>query len=122
MRVWFKDHQPAAPSQWVNGKLYEEPIDVNADRKKFDILSFDMAEGDCLFFDIRTLHGSPTTDLPKQLQSRYTLRLASEDARIQYRGDWAKAERCVFEEFGHRDGDELNSDFFPALWPASDTG
>lgn len=122
MRVWFKDHQPAAPSQWVNGKLYEEPIDVNADRNKFDILSFDMAEGDCLFFDIRTLHGSPATAVPKQSQSRYTLRLASEDARIQYRGDWAKAERRIFEEFGHRDGDELNSDFFPALWTASDTG
>ena len=119
MRVWFNDHEPAAASQWVNGKFYEQPLDINACREQFDIVSFDVSKGDCLFFDIRTLHGSPPDASPKETQSRYTLRMASEDARILYRGDWARQERQICEAFGHREGDSINSDFFPALWNAS---
>ncbi len=119
MRVWFEDHKPAATPQWVNGKFYEQPLDINADRSQFDIVSFDVRKGDCLFFDIRTLHGSAPNTSPQETQRRYTLRMAAEDARIHYRGDWAKTERQVFEEFGHREGDEINSEFFPALWSAS---
>lgn len=76
-------------------------------------------KGDCLIFDIRILHGSAPNASPQEAQSRYTLRMASEDARIHYHGDWARAERCVFEEFRHREGDDINSEFFPALWKAS---
>jgi hypothetical protein len=72
-------------------------------------------KGDCLIFDIRILHGSAPNASPQEAQSRYTLRMASEDARIHYHGDWARAERCVFEEFRHREGDDINSEFFPAL-------
>ena len=116
MRVWFKNHQSEEEPQWVNGHFYEPPPDINADRERYDIISFDVDEGDCLVFDIRTLHGSPPGPAPEKSLSRYTLRMASEDARIRYRGNWAIAERCVFEQFGHGDGDEINSEFFPMLY------
>lgn len=120
MRVLFKDHQPADEPQWINGNYYEHPIDIDADRDQYDIVSFDMEEGDCLVFDIRTLHGSPLGNRPAKTQNRYTLRMASENAHIRYRGDWTVKERRIFEAAGHRDGDALNSDFFPALWLAGD--
>ena len=120
MRVWFKDHLPAAEAQWVNGKYYEPPPDIDANREQYDIVSFDVNEGDCIVFDIRTLHGSAAGTPSSKAHSRYTLRMAAEDARICYRGDWAIGEREVFEAFGHAEGDELNSDFFPTLWRASD--
>ena len=119
MRVWFADHQAAAEPQWVNGKYYEPPPDIDADLGQYEIVSFDVDEGDCIVFDIRTLHGSVADSSPRQSHSRYTLRMAAEDARIRYRGDWALAERKIFEAAGHKDGDEINSEFFPTLWSAS---
>ena len=119
MRVLFDGHRPAADASIVNGELYEDPPEIDGNEDRYDILSYDLEPGDCLFFDIRTLHGSRSAAVPETLQSRYTLRLATQDARIKYRGEWALQERRIFEEFGHRNGDELNSEFFPELWNAT---
>ena len=116
MRVWFKDHQAAQQAGWVNGSYYEPPPDVDKHRDQYDIVSFNLDLGDCLIFDMRTLHGSPAGVIPQKTASRFTLRMSAEDGRICYRGDWAKNERALFEAAGHREGDELNSDFFPLLW------
>ena len=115
MRVWFADHQPADSAQWVNGLYYEPPLDIEGNRDQYDIVSFDVETGDCVVFDIRLLHGSGA-GRALRTHSRYTLRMAAEDARIRYRGDWALKERQVFEKFGHREGDSLNSEMFPILW------
>ena len=40
------------------------------------------------------------------------------EAAMQIMGDWAKGEREIFEAAGHREGDALDSDFFPRLWTA----
>ena len=119
MRVLFDGHRPAADASIVNGELYEDPPEIDGNEDRYDILSYDLEPGDCLFFDIRSLHGSSSAIVPETLQSRYTLRLAAQDARIKYRGEWALQERRIFEEFGHRNGDELNSEFFPELWNAT---
>lgn len=119
MRVLFKDHQVAQDPGWVNGQYYERPPAVDKHREDYDIVSFDMALGDCLIFDMRTLHGSPAGVIPSKTTSRFTLRMSAEDGRIRYRGDWAKNERRLFEAAGHGQGDELNSDFFPLLWSAT---
>ena len=120
MRVYFDSHQCALPAGTVNGLHYDAPPDIDAHRDDFDIVSFDLAAGDCLLFDIRTLHGSPPNFIPRTEQRRFTVRMAAEDARIRYRGSWAAQERAYFEAAGHREGDSLNSDFFPTLW-ASDS-
>lgn len=43
--------------------------------------------------------------------------MATENARIRYRGDRAKKERTLIEEAGHSVGDAPNGGFFPQLWP-----
>lgn len=118
MRVFFKDHDLAAAPGLVKGLTYDAPPDIEADRDAYDLVAFDLSPGDCLMFDMRTLHGPTAGALPQRTQRRFTLRMTAEDGVIRYRGDWAKQERAIFEQAGHREGDALNSAFFPTLWEA----
>lgn len=117
MRVYFDGHEIAGDPGWVNGECYENPPAIDDDPDQYDLVSFDLELGDCLCFDIRTLHGSLPGRAPMSSQRRFTVRLAAEDGRICYRGDWAAAERAEFEKYGHQHGDAIDSDFFPRLWP-----
>jgi len=101
----------------INGVTYESPPDVAADPEAFDLVSFDLAAGDCIFFDMRTLHGALPSGGPRATGYRYTLRMSGPDGRIAYRGDWAAEERAMFEAAGYSDGDPIAGDFFPQLYP-----
>jgi hypothetical protein len=70
-------------------------------------------------FDIRTLHGSVGDVIPQQTSHRFTLRMAAENGRITYRGDWAMKERALFEAQGYLNRDAIAGKFFPQLWPKS---
>ena len=119
IRVLFKDHAVAGAPGWVNGHYYEAPPDIAARPEDFDLIAFDVAPGDCRMFDMRTLHGALAESVPDRTIRRYSLRMAAEDGRIRYRGDWAKGERAIVEQAGHREGDTIDSAFFPRLWEAS---
>ena len=116
MRTFFADHRAAAEPGMVNGQLYEAPPDIDARPEDYDLVAFDCTPGDCIFFDMRCLHGALSSTTPQQTRRRYTLRMTKEDGRIRYRGDWAKQERAIMEAAGHREGDALISTFFPTLW------
>ncbi len=72
--------------------------------------------GDCVFFDMRTLHGSLNEVTPKKDIHRYTLRMAKEFSRVEYRGDWAQEERAMMEANGYQNGDDLSGKMFPTLY------
>ncbi len=122
MRVRFKDgHNLDAEigedgSAVVNGLRYEEPPDISANPAAYELLQFDLAAGDCVFFDMRTLHGSLSTVVPEKTVYRYTLRMTAPDGVIKYRGDWAAGERAMFEARGYREGDRIAGEMFPELW------
>lgn len=120
MRVRFGDGHESDVDERVsvNGVEYEPAPDVNADRAAYDLVSFDLAAGDCIFFDMRTLHGGLDGVVLSETMHRYTLRMTAPDGRIQYRGDWAANERAMFEAAGYSDGDRIAGDFFPQLYPA----
>ena len=101
----------------VNGLHYEEPPDINASPDDFDLVAFDCEPGDCIMFDMRTLHGALAETIPTETTQRFTLRMTAEDGHIKYRGDWAKAERAMFEAAGYVEGDAIDGEFFPRLWP-----
>lgn len=118
LRVRFDDgHRTGDAAQVVNGVRYELPPDIESDPSAYDLVAFDLNLGDCIYFDMRTLHGSLSTVTPKESVHRYTLRMTAEDGEIRYRGDWAKEERALFEAAGYRDGDAIAGEFFPKLWP-----
>ena len=117
MRVRFADGHPSEAPQEVNGQTYHAPPDVNADPEAYDLLQWDLDLGDCIYFDMRTLHGGLSTVTPTETVRRFTLRMTAPDGMIRYRGDWAKGERALFEAEGYREGDRLQGAFFPELWP-----
>ncbi|MEM7509076.1 MAG: phytanoyl-CoA dioxygenase family protein [Pseudomonadota bacterium] len=118
MRVFFRDgHSAAEAPVEINGRTYHLPPDVNADPEAFDIAQFNLDLGDCIFFDMRTLHGALAATIPTETVTRYTLRMTAPNGMIRYRGDWAKGERAMFEARGYRDGDRLAGSMFPQLWP-----
>ena len=126
-RVFFRDgHEGGETPCIVNGLEYEPPPDVAADPSRYDLARFDLAPGDCVYFDMRTVHGSLPDDSPPARDGmRYSLRMAAENGIIGYRGDWARHERAIMAAAGYGDGDAIAGDFFPCLWerePAAATG
>ncbi|MEM7519629.1 MAG: phytanoyl-CoA dioxygenase family protein [Pseudomonadota bacterium] len=117
MRVRFADGHPSFEPEVVAGQTYHPPPDVNAEPEAYDLLQWDLDLGDCIFFDMRTLHGGLSSVMPTETVRRFTLRMTAPDGMIRYRGDWAKSERALFEAEGYKEGDRIAGDFFPQLWP-----
>jgi alanine racemase len=66
---------------------------------------------------MRTLHGTLSSSIPKKTLSRYTLRVAKEDAKISYVGDWTSySYRQAMIDAGYKDGDKLGGKMFPTLY------
>ena len=66
---------------------------------------------------MRTLHGTLSSSIPKNTLSRYTLRVAKEDAKINYVGDWTSYNyRKAMQEAGYKNGDPLGGKMFPTLY------
>ncbi|MEM6676692.1 MAG: phytanoyl-CoA dioxygenase family protein [Pseudomonadota bacterium] len=119
MRVRFADgHRiDAQDGVEVNGKRYHAPPDIAADPGAYELLQWDLDAGDCIFFDMRTLHGGLADTVPTRTVRRFTLRMTAPDGVIRYRGDWAAEERAIFEAAGYGEGDRIAGDFFPQLHP-----
>ena len=118
LRVRFDDgHKVDGNECIINGKKYENPPDILSNKNKYEFLKWDLEIGDCIMFDMRTLHGSLNLTIPKKTIQRYTLRMAKEDAKIEYRGDWTRDERKIMEDAGYKNGDKLDGTMFPQLWP-----
>ena len=118
LRVLFKDgHNVEGKECIINGKKYELPPDIIGNKEKYEFLKWDCEPGDCVIFDMRTLHGVLSPSIPKKTLSRYTLRVAKEDAKISYVGDWTSYNyRKSMQEAGYKDGDPLGGKMFPVLY------
>ena len=119
LRVLFKDgHQVEGNECIVDGKKYELPPDILGNKDKYEFLQWDCELGDAVVFDMRTLHGTLSSSIPEKTLSRYTLRVAKEDAKISYVGDWTSYNyRKAMQDSGYKNGDTLGGSMFPQLWP-----
>ena len=120
LRVLFKDgHKIEGDECVINGKKYETPPDILGNKDKYEFLQWDSELGDAVIFDMRTLHGTLSSSLPKKTLSRYTLRVAKEDAKISYVGDWTSYNyRKAMQDSGYKNGDPLGGKMFPVLYEA----
>ena len=121
LRVLFKDgHKVEGNECIVDGKKYELPPDILGNKDKYEFLKWDCELGDCVIFDMRTLHGTLNSSIPEKTLSRYTLRVAKEDAKISYVGDWTSYNyRKSMQEAGYKNGDPLGGKMFPTLYEAN---
>ena len=119
LRTRFNDgHFVDGNAGIVNGKKYEITPNILENKKDYEFLEWDLEVGDCIYFDIRTLHGALNENTPKTNIHRYTLRMAKENSKIEYRGDWAREERAIMELNGYKNGDDLSGKMFPTLYEA----
>ena len=118
LRVLFKDgHKVEGNECIINGKKYELPPDILGNKEKYEFLKWDCEPGDCVIFDMRTLHGTLSSLIPQKTLSRYTLRVAKEDTKISYVGDWTSYNyKKAMQEAGYKDGDKLGGKMFPTLF------
>ena len=54
--------------------------------------------------------------MPGKNVHRYTLRMAKEGSKIEYRGNWAQEERNIMQTNGYQNGDDLSGKMFPTLY------
>lgn len=117
LRTRFKDgHKVDGAEGVVNGVKYELTPDIISNKENYEFLEWDLEVGDCVYFDIRTLHGALHETTPKSDVNRFTLRMAKENSKIIYRGDWAREERSIMEANGYKNGDDLSGKMFPTLY------
>ena len=117
LRTRFNDgHMVDGEAGIVNGKKYEVTPDILKNKNDYEFLEWDLEVGDCVYFDIRTLHGGLHESTPKSDIHRFTLRMAKEQSKIEYRGDWARDERVIMEQNGYKNGDDLAGKMFPTLF------
>ena len=120
LRVLFKDgHKIEGNECIINGKKYEIPPNIVGNKDKYEFLQWDCDLGDCIIFDMRSLHGNLSLTIPDKTLSRYTLRVAKEDAKISYVGDWTSYNyRKAMQEAGYKNGNPLGGKMFPTLYEA----
>ena len=118
LRVLFKDgHRIEGNECIIDGKKYELPPDILGNKHQYEFLKWDCELGDCVIFDMRTLHGTISTSVPKKTLSRYTLRVGKEDTKIIYEGNWTSYNyRKAMQDAGYKNGDPLGGKMFPQLW------
>ena len=118
LRVLFKDgHKVEGDECTIDGKKYELPPDILGNKDKYEFLQWDCELGDAVIFDMRCLHGTLSSSIPNKTLSRYTLRVAKEDAKISYVGDWTSYNyRKAMKDAGYKDGDKLDGKMFPTLY------
>ena len=68
-------------------KKYELTPNILENKDKYEFLQWDLEVGDCIYFDIRTLHGGLNTVTPKKDVHRYTLRMAKEILKLFIEGN-----------------------------------
>jgi ectoine hydroxylase-related dioxygenase (phytanoyl-CoA dioxygenase family) len=121
LRVLFKDgHKIEGQECEIDGKKYELPPDILNNKDKYEFLHWDCQLGDAVIFDMRTLHGTLSSVIPKKTLSRYTLRVAKEDTKINYVGDWTSYNyRKAMQDSGYKEGDSLGGKMFPTLFQIS---
>ncbi len=75
IRTRFQEGHPNDGSAGIiNGKTYDITPDILQNKDDYEFLQWDLELGDCVFFDIRTMHGSLSQSIPKNDSHRYTLR------------------------------------------------
>lgn len=81
-------------------------------------LSWDMAPGDCLIFDLRTVHGATAGRRPlARTIRRLSLRYGDQDVRFRPRGPWTEETAQFLIDQGQAVDAPLDNPMTPQVWP-----
>lgn len=86
--------------------------DIDAARGKYDIISWEMAPGDCLLFDARLIHGAPGNTRSDRRRRALSTRWLGDD--VTYR-EHPNVTRPIRDP-GLKHGDPVECELFPRVW------
>ena len=90
-----------------------EPIpDIDAHPQDYDILAWDLAPGDVIAFDFRTLHGTTAGRVEGRRRALSTRWLGDDVTYCQRPGETSPP----FPEIGLEEGERMREDWFPVVW------
>ena len=95
----------------------QEFPDINADPKRFGVVSWDMQPGDCIAFNGRTMHGG-SGKLDDDCELRvFTTKWVGDDVRIKFRDCGMDPDHSSdMIEKGLKPGDRPDTDLYPRVW------
>lgn len=96
---------------------YEEPgfetvPDIEAERKKYDIRSYQMQPGDAILFNFLTLHGAPP-NFSQHRRRAFSTRWVGDDVTYIKRSGQTSP---PYNDLGLMSGDRLPDQIFPVVW------
>ena len=111
---WGKDFRPMR----FNGErlyandAFEAMPDIDAQRAEFDIAGWEMAPGDAIAFNFRTVHGAPAnrSRVPRRV---FSARWVGDDAVYAERPGKGSP---PFTGLSMHDGDPFDAPIFPVIW------
>ena len=90
-----------------------EPIpDIDARPQDYDILAWDLAPGDVIAFDFRTLHGTTAGRVEGRRRALSTRWLGDDVTCCRRPGETSPP----FPDIGLQDGEPMREDWFPVVW------
>ena len=91
--------------------------DIDANRERYGVVSWDMEPGDCVAFNSRVLHGgSGKLDKDRELRV-FTSKWLGDDARIKFRECGMDPDHsAIMTEYGLKPGDRPGTDLYPKIW------
>lgn len=93
---------------------FERIPDIDSERDKYDILSWDMAPGDCIAFHGLTVHGAPGNTSAACARRAVSTFWMGDDAVFAERPGKV---RPKFEGHGLEFGEPMDCEYFPRMWP-----
>ena len=98
------------------GGGYEHLPDIEADRDRHRVLSWDLERGDCIVFHMLTLHGAPNTSDLSTRRRGFSTRWLGDDAVFATR-PWKSSP--PFSKVDLEPGAPMVHDEFPVVWSAT---
>lgn len=111
---WFQPEpfgKTAAVAAYERNPDYEDIPDIEADRDRYDIVSWDLDPGDAYLFHAMTVHGAGGNTRPDVRRRGYTVRYTGDDVIYDERPGLARP--LLNDRVGN--GDPLDSERYPVV-------
>jgi len=94
--------------------------DIEGDRDRYDIASWDMEPGDVMCFNGRSIHGG-SGNLPEDRELKaFNTKWCGDDVRVKFRKTGMDPDHTdAMTEVGLVEGDQLGTDLYPTVWTSN---
>ena len=100
-----------------DGEAWEPFPDIEGERERYEILSWDMEPGDAVFFNARIIHGGSGNLSPERDLKVFNTQWLGDDVRVLFRPEGMDPDHSdVMKEMGLASGDPVSGELYPEVW------